>query len=92
MKKPCRTISWDRIRFKANEDDYRPVTVPALGPYWCSGFGDGYSIVVAFVPHQTTDKQIKRFWPEAEEINRMQTDVPLEWSNRFPKPDWYKTP
>lgn len=38
-------MKWERHRFHANEDDYRSVIWPPLGPYWCSGYGDGYSTV-----------------------------------------------
>lgn len=85
-----KTQKWDRIRFHANEEDYRPVIWPTLGPYWCSGEGDGYSIVVAYFPHGATNEEIKKYWPEATEIDRMQTNVPLTFSDRFAKPDWWK--
>ena len=35
-------------RFKANEKGYRPIKWPVKHPYWCTGYGDGYSIVVAY--------------------------------------------
>lgn len=82
--------SWDRIRFHANAGDYRPVKWPPKGPYWCSGEGNDYSIVVAYVPCGFTDDEIKKFWPEASEIDRMQTNTDLTFSDRFKKPDWWK--
>lgn len=82
-------LKWDRIRFKANLEDYRPVIWPPLGPYWCSGFNDTHSIVVAYVPAGLPDDQIRRFWPEVGEIYRMQIGVSLQFSDRFPKPDWW---
>lgn len=87
--KPTKQL-WDRIRFQANEDDYRPVKWPPLGPYWCSGSGDNYSIIVAYFPTGTTDKVIKQYWPEAADIDRMQEGVEITYSDRFTKPDWYK--
>ena len=87
---PAGVSSWDRVRFRANEDDFRPVTWPPPGPFWCSGYGEGYSIVVAYVPHGYSDEQVKALWPEASEIDRMQTDVPIMFSDRFAKPSWWK--
>jgi hypothetical protein len=34
--------------------------------------------------------QIKKYWPEAEQIERMQTGIDIEFSDRFEKPDWWK--
>jgi hypothetical protein len=85
-----KTKSWDRIRFRANEDDYRPVIWPPIGPYWCSGQGNGYSIVVAYMPHGSTDADLKKYWPEASEIDRMSEGTTLTFSDRFAEPDWWK--
>ena len=65
---------WMRVRFHANEGDYRPIKWPPPGPYWCSGEGDDYSIIVAYV---RTQKQIKEFWPEASEIDVMNEQCPI---------------
>lgn len=88
-KTPEGVTSWDRVRFHANEDDFRCVVWPPLGPYWCSGSGDGYSIVVAYLPHGTSDKKLKEYWPEASNIDRMQEDVTITFADRFPKPEWW---
>lgn len=85
-----KTKSWDRIRFKANLEDYRPVLWPPPGPYWCSGESDTHSIVVAYFPKGSSDKMIKKYWPEAEEIDRMQEGTSLEFSDRFQEPEWWK--
>lgn len=73
-----------------NLDDYRPVKWPPIAPYWCSGEDDTHSIIVAYFPAGSSDEQIKEFWPEAIKIDRMQEGVPLTYSDRFPKPDWWK--
>ncbi len=87
---PEGTKSWDRVRFQANLDDYRCVPWPPLGPYWCSGVGDDYSIVVAYMPHPTTPEIIKKYWPEANNIDWMQTELKkIVFSDRFQKPDWW---
>lgn len=85
MSKP--SGAWMRVRFHANEDDYRPVKVPPPGPYWCSGEGDGYSIIVAYVQRR---KQITDFWPEATEIDVLEDNCEIAFSDRFAKPKWWK--
>jgi len=75
-----------RVRFATTSDDWRPVKWPPPAPFWNSGGGQGYLWVVAYVK---TFDQIKEFWPEAEDISIMQTDVAIEFSDRFEKPDWW---
>lgn len=77
---------WNRHRFKANADDYRPVKFPTPGPYWCSGSGDGYSIVIAYLPIGVA---ITEFWPEATEIDSEEKDE-ITYTDRFPRPEWFK--
>lgn len=91
-KAPAGVTKWDRIRFEANLDDYRCVPWPPLGPYWCSGFNDKHSIVVAYVPAGTTDAQLKKYWPEIREVDRMQENTSLTFTDRFPQPDWWISP
>lgn len=76
---------WLRARFRANEEDWRPVTFPPPGPSWCTGYGDGYSTVVAYVK---TTEQITEFWPEAEDIDITECDE-ITFTDRFPKPEWW---
>lgn len=87
---PKHVKSWDRIRFRASLEDYRCVEWPPLGPYWCSGEGDNYAIVVAYVPHGTDDATLFKYWPEMTHLGRMQTDTTLTFSDRFPRPDYWK--
>lgn len=77
-------MNWLRARFKANEEDYRPVKWPPPGPYWCTGYGDGYSIVVAYVKSL---KELRKYWPEAKDIETTK-EKEIEYTERFPKPDW----
>ncbi len=77
-----------RARFKANEDDFRPVVWPIKHPYWCTGYGDGYAIVVAYADDVA---EIKRNWPEASDIEADETDGYV-FTGRFPKPEWFVTP
>ncbi len=76
-----------RARFKANADDFRPVKWPVKHPYWCTGYGEGYSIVVAYADNET---EVLENWPEATEIDAEDVSE-YSFSNRFPKPDWLKT-
>jgi hypothetical protein len=88
-KAPPGVTSWDRIRFHASADDHRCVVWPPLGPYWRSGEGDGYSIIVAYLPAGTKNSVLKKYWPEASAIDRMQEGVQIEFTDRFAKPDWW---
>lgn len=74
-----------RARFKANPDDFRPVHWPIKHPYWCTGYGPDYSIVVAYAD----DKQeILRNWPDATGIDASEEEEYL-FTDRFPKPAWF---
>lgn len=77
-------MSWIRARFKTDENDYRPVKWPPPGPFWCTGYGDGSSIVVAYMKNE---KQIEEYWPDAEEVEITQRDE-ITFTDRFPKPEW----
>lgn len=74
-------MKWMRMRFEANEADYRPIKWPPPGPYWCSGYlcgAVGAAIVVAFIPLDdstpardrcsTAEKIVIEFWPEAKNL------------------------
>lgn len=74
-----------RARFKANFPDYRPVNWPVKHPYWCSGYGDGFSVVVAYADNE---EEILSNWPESEDIDFEHVDG-YRFTERFPKPDWF---
>jgi len=74
-----------RIRFKANEDDYRSVNWPVKYPYWCSGCGNDHSIVITYA--DSVD-YVMTNWPEASDLQIDEVDK-ITFSDRFPKPDWY---
>jgi len=77
-----------RARFQANESDYRPINWPVKHPYWCTGYGDGYSVVVAYVDDEA---ELRRNWPEAKAID-MQPAESYIFTTRFPKPSWFTLP
>jgi len=77
--------TWERHRFKANLDDPRPVKFPPPGPYWVSGEGDDYSIVVAYLPLR---EPVTHWWPEARDIDSEVRDE-ITFTDRFPKPEWW---
>lgn len=77
---------WHRYRFHANEDDSRPVKFPPPGPWWETGLGDGYAIVVAYLPPA---EKLTDYWPEASEVDYTK-ETELVFTDRFPKPDWWK--
>ena len=75
-----------RARFHANIDDPRPVNWPIKHPYWISGEGDDYAIVVAYADDEA---EILRNWPEATHIDVMESEVTAYYfTDRFAKPKW----
>lgn len=66
--------------------DYRPLKWPIQYPYWCTGESAYYFVLVAYI---NSIEELKALWPEASNIESEEVDKIL-FSNRFPKPDWYK--
>ena len=73
-----------KVRFHANAEDPRPVTWPVRHPYWISGEGDGYAIVVAYADDED---YIYRNWPEATELDSQEVQGYV-FTDRFPRPEW----
>lgn len=79
-----------RARFYANIEDPRPVLWPIPHPYWITGYGDDYSIIVAYVDDQ---EQLLRQWPDARNIVIQEPSCDsYKFTERFPLPDWFKEP
>lgn len=74
-----------RARFKTDPDDFRPVNWPIRHPYWCTGYGDEYSIVVAYADDEA---EILHNWPDATDIESEPRDG-YTFADRFPKPEWF---
>lgn len=75
-----------RARFKVFHEDYRPVNWPIKHPYWCTGSGDDYWIVVAYADDED---EILNNWPEASDIDSEEASEYV-FNARFNKPDWFK--
>ena len=75
-----------RARFHANLEDFRPINWPIKHPYWCSGYGNDYSVVVAYADDEA---EILKNWPEATQIDSEEV-TEYHFSDRFPKPKWFQ--
>jgi hypothetical protein len=75
-----------RVRFHANADDYRPVSWPVKHPYWCSGYGDDYAVVISYADSL---EYILENWPEATNLDSEERDE-YTFTDRFPRPKWFK--
>ncbi len=73
-----------RIRFKANPEDPRPINWPVKHPYWITGSGVGYSIVVSYADDE---EYIRENWPEAKDLEVTDVDGYV-FTDRFPRPNW----
>jgi len=74
-----------RVRFKTKEQDYRPVNWPIEYPYWNTGDGEDFSVIVAYA---SSMEYIVENWPEAYDIDVEPVDG-IVFTDRFRKPDWY---
>lgn len=72
-------------RFHANPNDYRPVNWPVKHPYWCTGHGEDYSVIVAYADNL---EELLTNWPEATMIDSFEHKE-YEFTSRFPKPKWF---
>lgn len=82
---------YNRWRFFANPTDPRPV-LDAIAPWWKTSYGEDdkgnyCSIIVAFLP---LIENVKRYWPEATGIQQLEQGCDISFSERFPKPSWWK--
>jgi hypothetical protein len=75
-----------RVRFRSNSTDARPINWPVKHPYWITGYGDGYTIIVSYADDE---KYILENWPEATNLDSVEVDG-YKFTSRFPKPDWLR--
>lgn len=74
-----------RCRFKQPTEDPRPVNWPVKHPYWISGQGDDYFILIAYADDEA---EVLANWPEATDLDSTERAEYL-FTDRFPKPDWF---
>lgn len=75
-----------RCRFKQPTEDPRPINWPIKHPYWVSGEGEGYHIIVAYADDEA---EIRTNWPEAADLDSNAADA-YTFTGRFPKPQWFE--
>ena len=74
-----------RARFRISVADPRPIHWPIKHPYWITGYGDDYALLIAYADDED---EILSNWPEATEIDSEECDK-YHFSSRFPKPEWF---
>ncbi|MBG9693224.1 hypothetical protein ABD91_21025 [Lysinibacillus sphaericus] len=77
---------WKRYRFKTKSTkDYRPLIFNPKYPWWCSGEGDGYVVIVAYLPEKD---DLFKYWDDAYEVEYAE-EKEITFTERFSKPDYY---
>lgn len=74
-----------RARFVSTADDPRPVEWPIQHPYWITGENDEGLTIVAYADDEA---EIRRLWPEADEIDVLDEPDQYTFTDRFPRPEW----
>jgi hypothetical protein len=77
-----------RARFRVADRDFRPMNWPIKHPYWRSGEGEGYSVLIAYADDE---KEIMLNWPDATHIDAEPCDT-YTFTSRFPCPKWFTPP
>lgn len=78
-----------RYRFKTKAiDDYRPLKDmrDIQMPWWCTGEGDDYVIIVCYLPVAIN---LKEYWDDAYDIDKELTNE-IVYTERFWKPEYIK--
>lgn len=87
MNTKTATPRWIRYRFHSSSiDDPRPIIWPPKGPYWVSGEGDDYAILIAYLPEGVP---LTDFWPEATNVDSQERDS-ITFTDRFARPSWWE--
>lgn len=77
---------WRRYRFKTRSlNDYRPIVWNPKFPWWCSGEGKDYAIIIAYLP---ATEELGNYWPEAFCVEST-IESKIKFSSRFPKPEYF---
>lgn len=87
---------WRRYRFYTKStEDYRPLIFNPQYPWWCSGYSLGgtidepeYSsaVIIAYLPE---DEDLTKYWDDASDVEFTEHEG-IEFSDRFPKPDYFE--
>lgn len=86
FKTKNKTMIWKRYRLKTNAiEDYRPLIFNPKFPWWCSGSGAGYAIIIAYLP---PTENLLDYWDDAFDVT---TDdcTSIVFTDRFPKPSYF---
>jgi hypothetical protein len=87
METNTKPTKWRRYRFYTKSlEDYRPLIFNPEYPWWCSGEGDDYAVIIAYLPE---NEDLSKYWDDAYEITFTEKDE-ITFSDRFPKPEYYK--
>lgn len=81
---------WKRYRFYTYAvDDYRPLIFNPKYPWWCSGHGEDEkgenSVIIAYLPE---NENLLEYWDDAYNIDVDDCEE-IEFSSRFPKPEYF---
>ena len=77
---------WRRYRFKTKSvKDERPLVFNPKYPWWCSGTGNGYAIIIAYLP---SDADLFIYWDDAYDIDFTEEEE-IIFTDRFSKPDYF---
>ena len=80
-------MKYIRYRFKTwSVDDPRPLIdlAPLKMPWWCSGYGESYAIIICYLP---AEEDLKKYWDDAFDIEEDEREE-IVYTDRFPKPEW----
>lgn len=78
---------WKRYRFRTYViDDYRPLEFNPCYPWWCTGSGDNFVTIVAYLPE---GEGLYKYWDDAEDVDVEDRDK-ITFTDRFPKPGYFK--
>lgn len=78
---------WKRYRlYTRSINDYRPLIFDDRYPWWCSGYSDFEAVIIAYLPD---GEDVLKYWDDAR-IDVVQDRNSITFTDRFPKPNWYK--
>lgn len=79
----------NKYRFKTKSvEDFRPLIFNPAYPWWCTGTADNdsYATIVCYLPQ---NENLLSYWDDAYDID-CEKNTEIQFSGRFPRPNWYK--